>query len=159
MSNGRNHYLAANYTAVIAGAATYIIVPESAFMVAAGLLIGKYATSDVRDQQAQKNYGESAFAKDFGETAGKAFTALWWPLACLIPHRHILSHLPGLSTAVAALWLFLPILVGLYAWQQPNDVLSWAQSWILSVGVLWLLAGWAVQDFVHWVMDGLPIKF
>ena len=109
-----------------------------------GLIVGHYATPDVRDQQKNRNHGEKMVRDHFGKVAGWLWSAWWEPFAMCIPHRSPWSHLPIFATAVAALWLYaVPLaLCWWYGVQVP---------WAL---VAWHVAGWAVQDWVHLRGDG-----
>lgn len=67
----------------------------------------------------------------------------WYAYALLIPHRHWLSHLPGVGTVLRmayALW-WLPLVV---------DV-----PWMI---LGWVAVGWTVQDVVHLAADGWWMK-
>ena len=120
-----------------------------AAMVVSGLFVGHYATPDVRDQQKNRNHGEKMVEDHFGKIAGVLWSAWWEPLARVIPHRSPLSHLPGLATAIAAVWLYwLPVA----AWLYTGGIVDWR---LMACHV----AGWAVQDAVHLWQDKGGIRW
>jgi len=115
--------------------------------IASGLIMGHYATPDVRDQEGSINEGERMVREHYGRLAGKLWTWVWYPLAKIIPHRSWLSHLPGPATILAAAWLYwLPMLI---MWM-------YAPEWYdIAMSRIWYhVAGWAIQDTVHLAQDG-----
>lgn len=82
---------------------------------AAGCLAGLIITPDLDIRQFI--YAEQVVRHSggwLGRILAGLWYALWWPYAHLIPyHRHPLSHLPLVGTALRALYLGL-ILAGLY---------------------------------------------
>ena len=109
-----------------------------------GLIVGHYATPDVRDQHRSRNEGERMVTAHFGKAAGKLWSLIWWLPAWLIPHRSPWSHLPVFATAIAALWLY----------AVPLALCWWYDVQVPWVLVAWHVAGWAVQDAVHLRGDG-----
>ncbi len=165
MASGPIHDAAAQrllHYAIIAGARTPVAGgdPTATGYLLTGLLLGRIAGPDVRDQHQVKNEGERQAMQDFGPLLGKLWTLYWTPLAAIIPHRHVLSHLPILSTAVAFLYLFVPWLY-LAHWLLAPDLpaSAWISAWLSSDAARWIFRGWAAQDTLHWWLDDRPLKF
>lgn len=155
MANGHTHAIAANITIVAGGILAFAqLPPSSATVLTAGLVIGRFANPDVRDQASIRNEAEHAVGRLAGHGVGWVWTAYWWPLAAMIPHRHWLSHFPVVATAVAWLWLFVPMLLLLSAVYPPADAVL-----IPLVASGYLFAGWVAQDFVHLVLDRFGIRW
>ncbi len=92
---------------------------------------------------------------------GIPWTLLWWPYARLIPHRHPLSHLPVLGTALRLLYLWgvagtaLALLNGTLGWGGTAEPLLR----LLEAPAFWMWAlGLALSDALHWLMDGMPLR-
>ena len=70
----------------------------------------------------------------------------WFPYAIIIPHRHGLSHLPGLGTAgrVAYLAVTIWLLVRLSVLPPIDRV----PEWVFPIAI-----GLAVSDFTHFWLD------
>lgn len=119
---------------------------------AVGLVVGTYANPDVRDQEQVRNQAEHDFAARFGALPGLVWSAYWWPLAKLIPHRSYLSHLPGLATLIAFAWLVLPTLLMQYAIIAvfiDASLIDWLTFVLANKFVAGVLLGWALQDLAH----------
>ena len=74
---------------------------------------------------------------------GGVWTLYWLPYAWTIPHRHWLSHAPGIGTAIRMLYLlwWLPLVTPL--------------NWRLIL-VTWL--AWSLQDVAHLAADGFKLR-
>ena len=148
MASGKAHARGSSRVLVLIIAIIIVVLfPPHVTAFVAGLVIGHYATPDVRDQHRQINEGERMVREHFGVMAFRIWVAIWWMPARLIPHRHWASHLPGVATLLAAAWIYwLPL----------------ALMWLYVPGVydvlLFLLpyhiAGWSLQDAVHLWQDG-----
>jgi hypothetical protein len=153
MASGKRHAEATHRVllATLLAVAVALLQPPAQWIVL-GLIIGHYATPDVRDQQKKRNHPEHLVDRHFGWLAGKLWTWYWEPLASVIPHRHWASHLPGPATLIAALWLYGPwlVLIRLYA-PEWYDV-----AWTACV---WTLPGWFAQDVVHLALDGWRVRW
>ena len=153
MASGKAH---ARSTSTVIVIATVIIVatfaPPHIVAFIAGLIVGHYATPDVRDQHQSVNEGERMARRDFGKMAGRLWTLIWWLPAKAIPHRSWLSHLPGPATLLAAAWLYGVPLLALWMYQQQWFALLWSLKW-------WHVAGWALQDAVHLAQDGWRVNW
>ncbi len=153
MASGKRHAEATHRVllATLLGVAVALLEPPLQWVVL-GLIIGHYATPDVRDQHQMRNHTEHLVDQHLGRLAGRLWTAYWWPMARIIPHRHWTSHLPGPATVIAAAWLYGPwlLLIRLYA-PEWYDVVQQA--------CLWTLPGWMVQDAVHLALDRFKITW
>ena len=138
------------FVAVAVIVATFAPPHVAAFV--AGLIVGHYATPDVRDQHQVRAHTEHLIDRQFGRMVGRLWTMIWWLPARLIPHRHWASHLPGPATLIAAAWL----------WWLPMTLL-WVYSpqWFTVVWILkwWHIAGWVVQDVIHLAQDDWRIRW
>ena len=145
MASGKAHARSTQATIVVVCVVVGVaLLPPNLIAFMFGLIVGHYATPDVRDQQKNRNHGEKMVRDHFGKLAGWLWSAWWEPFAMCIPHRSPWSHLPVFATAVAALWLYaVPLAL---CWWYDVSV-----PWVL---VTWHVAGWAVQDAVHLRGDG-----
>ena len=153
MASGKVH---ARSTSTVLVVATAVIVatfaPPHVAAFIAGLIVGHYATPDVRDQHQAINEGERMVWQHFGKAAGRLWTVIWWIPARVIPHRSWLSHLPGPATILAAAWLYAVPLAALW-WYSPTWFMAvWALKW-------WHIVGWMIQDTVHLAQDGWRWKW
>lgn len=111
----------------------------------------------------QRTYTERRVFRYLGRRVGKAWQAIWAPYAALIDHRSFWSHIPGVGTVIRALWLgivlALPFLAFVAFFGPPVlDILPKLDAYALDpTWLFWLLAGWTVQDGVHWALDGFPL--
>ena len=155
MAGGKRHYKRATQVLVVGAAASFVYLPPAlAVAVSAGLLIGRFANPDVRDQEHIKNYAETQFKKKYGRMAGFLWWLFWWPLAKFIPHRNFLSHFPPIATPLAFLYLSIPLLsVAWWLLRPPVGIDTWLSAWLWNWSAVGILAGWAVQDFVHLAQD------
>ena len=155
MAPGKRHYRRATQVIVVGAIASFVYLPPPlAVPVTMGLIIGRFANPDVRDQEHVQNYAETQVKKKYGRLAGLLWWAFWWPLAKLIPHRNCLSHFPPLATPLAFLYLFVPLLsVAWWLLRPPVGIDAWLAEWLWSWLAAGILAGWMVQDWVHLAQD------
>ncbi|MBP8108041.1 MAG: DUF2227 family putative metal-binding protein [Caldilineaceae bacterium] len=112
----------------------------------------------------QRTYTEGRVFRYLGRRVGKVWQAVWAPYAALIDHRSFWSHIPGVGTVIRALWLgivlALPFLAFVAFFGPPVlDVLPNLDTTAVDpTWLFWLLAGWSVQDGVHWALDGFPLN-
>jgi uncharacterized metal-binding protein len=158
MPDGKTHAIA---TTVAAGALapTLVLVfgqpwqPAVAF--AAGCLVGLIVTPDldVRHATRAATIVRRTARGWVGRLLGQAWIWFWRPYALLIPHhRHPLSHLPILGTALRLLYLLAaPTLV----WLLVSLVLPLPPLARPYIGPLtwWGVAGLATVDALHTLMD------
>lgn len=153
LASGKVHAQAADSVILAGSIASFALLPwQLAVLATSGLVIGKYANPDVRDQEDVRNHAEHLIGRQLGCLFGWLWTAYWFPLAWLIPHRHWASHLPGVATIIAWVYMFGPWLA-LIAALDPNRL------WIVVVIACWTLPGWFVQDVVHLALDGWRIRW
>jgi uncharacterized metal-binding protein len=85
---------------------------------------------------------------------GTVWVAIWLPYAILMPHRHPLTHIPVLSTAIRVLYLYgviaavnflVRFVTGYYVWFDPEPVTK-----MLLVCAFY---GLSVGDVTHWGRD------
>lgn len=94
-------------------------------------------------------------------------TWMWWywsPFS-VFSHRHALTHLPGLCTALKLAWAVWPIVLlfhltghaeALALW-QPAVIGEPPQLTLWGLGLRQIFIGLAIADFTHWAQDGFPI--
>lgn len=153
LASGKRHAQAADSVILAGSIASFALLPwQLAALATAGLVIGKYANPDVRDQEDVRNHAEHLISRHFGCLFGWLWTFYWWPLAWLIPHRHWASHLPGVATIIAWLYLFGPLLA-LVALMLPDYL------FVAAVVACWTLPGWFLQDCVHLALDGWKVRW
>lgn len=155
--NGQAH-LIGNLATAAATLAYIASTPaqEPLMPILAGLGLGIIANPDVRDQEAVRNTGEHVVDAIFGKLIGKLWTAYWWPLAKLVPHRSRWSHWVPIGTIVALLYLLVPTLTLYWAYTaNPAPLSDYLSSVLRSDAVWWLLVAWVIQDAVHLVQDWL----
>ncbi len=157
MSDGKTHAIATIVAAGGVGSALFFLSGEPLSIAAAfagGCLAGLIMTPDLdvrhstESQRLVRNTG--------GCLTGMLWSWFWWPYShLLIPsHRHPLSHLPLLGTAVrlgyaaalpAVIWWTLSQFMQLPALTLPSLAPVW----------LWAIGGLAVSDTLHTIMDVL----
>lgn len=153
MANGRTHAQAADAVIVVGGIASFALLPPiTATAVVGGLVIGKYANPDVRDQADVRNHAEHLLDRQLGCLFGWLWTLYWFPMAKVIPHRHWASHLAGPATIIAWIYMFLPWLT-LLAIVVPNYLV------LALIVMIWTLPGWFAQDVVHLALDGWRVRW
>lgn len=83
---------------------------------------------------------------DMIEKRGKNWWNIYWlAYGWSIPHRHMLSHMPILSTLIRVLYA-LPL------WALPVTLVwyfGWFHQWMFE----WWIAGLMIADATHWAMD------
>ena len=79
---------------------------------------------------------------------GFLFLLYTWPYAVLHKHRGS-SHWPIIGTLVRVLYFSLPFLA--LCWY-----LGYSPSLEVWAGLAWAIAGLAISDIAHWLMDILP---
>lgn len=145
-----NALATASCTVGIATAAIVLRWPEAG-LAAAGCAFGVILPPDL-DQEGVTD-SERLIIRAGGcwlGWIGWLWVAYWWPYACLVPHRHWMSHLPVVGTLVRLLYLFSPlILIWVYKdWPYP----MWLERFAIP-----MILGLMVADTAHWVMDGFPV--
>jgi len=152
--NGRAHALASIVIAVPSGvaAASWTGDMATGLAVAGGCALGAMIGPDLDIDH--RTEGER-IAWRLGSGFGYAFQVWWYPYALLFKHRSPWTHLPLVGTLGRLLYVALTL--------SPLVALAWAGGWRPSADPLvrwyavWALAGLAVSDAAHWLMDGLPV--
>lgn len=155
MASGKSHDTAAIVIAVwlicIAGGVVRWSHPQFWFWVSAsaGALSGLFLSPDLdlNPSRPRRRWGLLGF--------------IWKPYQ-LIKHRHWLSHLPVASTLIRVAYLAIPLTLAM----RLVNIVFLANSFdlyleiTLPVGYFasWV-AGLALSDLAHWLMDGCPMKF
>jgi uncharacterized metal-binding protein len=142
MPSGKVHnavtLLTAFYTATLApvylphtGASGLALIP--------GCLTGLLVGPDLDVDEGNKSYG---IMRELGCIPGTVWKVVWWPYS-FIPHRHWLSHMPIISTALRVMWL------ALITFGFAGQIL-----WLVQEPVFWwYVAGLALADAHHWFLD------
>lgn len=131
------HHLASVGLALPVGLLAHSVTDDGMAALAAGLgcALGVWLTPDL----------------DLGENRRLTPWSLFWlPYAKLIPHRSFWSHFPVVGTVVRAVYLLGAL--ALLAWVLK---LPWLAVFVPWWEVAWALAGLAVSDAAHWVMDSV----
>lgn len=92
---------------------------------------------------------------------------LWWywsPFS-VFSHRHALTHVPILCTAIKLAWAILPIAVLFHVTGQSDALALWKppvigeppQLTLWGLTLRQVFIGLAVADLTHWIQDGFPI--
>lgn len=127
-----------------------------------GGVLGMLIDPDLRDQCAIRTHSERRMERIpvIGGFTGWAWQVYWYPLSRSLTHRSFLSHLPGLATAIAAAWTFLPL--PLFFWLVHYGTINGYFAWIADLWQpwwWWVFVGWVVQDCIHFIQDGGRIKW
>ena len=82
---------------------------------------------------------------------GWVWSIYWLPYGRKMKHRYWLGHTPILGTTCRLAYLFLPlVVVGTAVWPE---LWLWA-GWVARVPHTWAwVAGLAISDALHWIMD------
>ena len=157
--NGKAHQKAANLVIAAGVLATPWAMAQGVSFglylgFVGGLVLGKFADPDLRDQEQVRNESEHEFTRLFGKMPGRAWSAFWYIPAKAINHRSKLSHLPPLGMFVAAAWLGIPLALLAYAVVQPDiGFVDWAGRLAVNEYCIAAFAGWFFQDVIHRLMD------
>ena len=105
-----------------------------------------------------RTHSEYLVYKYLGKFLGGIWFAFWWPYAKFIPHRSPLSHMPILGTALRMVYLYIlgsfvifgvTGIAGNPQGMPPLATFNQPLFW-------WWLAGLAVSDGLHYIMDIVP---
>ena len=139
MADGRTHArIASGVTLAVSVAALPVGVHDSAAALA--LIVGAVAGFAISpDLDLEGRTEDEARMWRISPVLGFLWQTYWYPYALLIPHRHWLSHAPGIGTFIRMLYVgwWIPLIA-------PVD-------WRFVV-VMWL--AWCVQDIAHLAADG-----
>lgn len=121
--------------------------PQEIFFILPGALLSYFVDPDMMDQHQVTTHGERRLYKIFWPL-GFIIECYMYPLAKLLSHRSIFSHLPGLNSLVRLLYLFGPMLYCLYGSQVFIDL------WTNYYNVLIMLyLGSVIMDTMHALLD------
>jgi uncharacterized metal-binding protein len=115
-------------------------------LTAAGCAVGVLLSPDL-DQEGSITISESYVYVHGGFLLGVLWRGYWMIYAIAIPHRHWLSHTPGIGTLLRIAYLFAPIIATAVA----NGWLGALLSVAAGLWPLWL--GLVISDVAHYVMD------
>lgn len=127
--------------------------PVAAFSAAAGSLAGIALSPDL-DQEGLNKFENKLVKYTLG--LGFLWVMVWYPYSRFIPHRGWLSHAPFVGTALRIVYLASVVGLGLVAAGIWRDHLPPLSAEVLPQ-IAWAIAGLAVSDIAHWVMDGYPL--
>jgi len=125
-------------------------LPQAACF-AGGCLAGLVIDPDLDIRR--PTHAEDVVRSSAGRLLAGIWFGLWWPYSHLIPrHRHPLSHFPVVGTLgrvlyLALVFVLLWFLLGLFIALPPLTFPP------LSSGLWWALAGLALVDALHALMD------
>lgn len=152
MATGKQHAAVGKLICIATSAAAAATAlsghPQTAAGLIAGSLGGWFITPDI--DHWQRTHEEIRIYQSAGPLAGRLWQAYWSPYAILIPHRHWLSHLPGVGTVIRIAYLCLPLFTVLL-WQ--GAPLPYLPTFYAAT-----LAAWTLQDAVHLLMDGFRLR-
>ncbi len=123
------------------------------FGASAGCLVGILLTPDL--DQITVTKGEWVVVK-WLPVFGWLWLAIWDLYARCIPHRHALSHLPGLGT-LGRLFYLIGVLYPLWLLSGRSQLPQLPPAW--RPVILSLLFGILISDSLHWAMDGFPLQW
>lgn len=157
MASGRTHAKSIILCAAPASAlAGLIISPTAMLWTGAGALVGLVLHPDL--DQKNLDFSENRVMK---YTLGFASTwiGIWWMYAEIIPHRHVLSHLPILGTLIRVIYLFAAVVVRVLLVDLifDLDTTQFLFDCILALNP-WLLLGLCAADSLHFIFDGFPMR-
>lgn len=152
MASGRVHAIAGIGGIEVALGASILLQtaqvgdPSFHWALVAGAIAGWMWDPDVRDMHNITTNSENRWRKIpiLGAIIAYLNEVIWYPLARLIPHRSIFSHMPGLATAIAMAWIsWIPLLLTGHLTPE-----------ILYNPIFWgIFLGWSWLDLVHLTWD------
>lgn len=150
MANGATHaqYATGGIILVICGSLAAKVlydVPIDISYTIGGATLAFLIDPDMMDQHQITTRGEHRLF-DIFPPLGIFVYIYMWPLARLLPHRHILSHLPPLNTVVRILYCIVPFLMLLWYGFEISIQVDYAQ-------VISFIAGGFILDCIHATLD------
>ena len=157
MADGATH-TAATVTVAVPAAVTAGLVtgdPGLAALAGAGCLAGVFISPDLDVNHRTES---ELLLWQVSPLVGFPFLLAWFPYAYVIDHRSPVSHLPLLGTLGRLLYLcavlalvqvhlnLLPVRIDLFFWTRYPTCTAV------------FVAGLALSDLVHWLLDGLPLS-
>lgn len=152
MANGKQHAAASLLAAIPTGLIAGVIAgdPLLGASATAGCIAGVFVTPDLDQPTISKS--ESFIVRHI-PVVGWQWLALWDLYSRIIPHRHILSHLPILGTAIRRMYIALWSCL-IKAIQGMSIALPNGRVLTVEIGSF---IGLTVSDSLHWIMDGCPV--
>ncbi len=156
--NGKAHLQANLYTAPAVAASAWLVTGslEATLQVTVGWLLENIINPDLDLEGRTESERIFLDLPLIGPTLGRAMSLLWqllWlPYALAISHRHALSHMPLLGTALRVLYLWAVCHFGgriLFGVNITPDILA------RSPGVFW---GLVLAHVQHWLLDVLHTR-
>lgn len=158
MPDGATHFAANALTGVGMTFAAAWYAPDAFAPVAVGSIIGAFITPDMDVDHTTET--EKLMRKV--PVVGTAIQAAWLPYALNMKHRGP-SHWPVLGTLgraaylaliLAAFYFFVFGVLG-YFYVDTDSVREFSIRWITKERSACMIAAWCIQDFIHWLMDGM----
>ncbi len=156
MPNGKTHALSTLLTAGALGAGMYFLAGQpftTAVVAAGGCLAGLLINPDLDIRHSTES--RRLVRQTAGPVLGAFWAGLWWPYShLLIPsHRHPLSHLPLVGTAIRLIYLLIMyfLIWGLFRLAFPLPLFP--QLPLTSGQYWWGIGGLALADMLHTMMD------
>lgn len=148
MASGKAHATASLLLAApcVIAVTAYTRDPQAGIAAGAGCLAGLLLSPDL-DQEGLSAMEWALIKRTFG--LGFLWLLAWWPYAVMLPHRCFLSHAPIIGTLIRLVYLCLPPLLLALTLGAGLPVLSITMWWLAG----WGIAGLAVSDTAHWIMD------
>lgn len=158
MADGKTHFRVSLVLDVVAIPASFVaLTPDLAVAATVGLVVGTFATPDVRDIE-RATYPSYILSRVplVGPVLSYALRLFWYPLALALPHRSKFSHRVGLGTLVAVLYLsaFCCVLTGLiFGLDTLHLIISRTLETRDFSAFLVFFLGWLLQDLSHLLFD------
>lgn len=152
MSDGVTHGRYAT-AGIISISATAVILnqlydfPPEIYWVIPGTLFAFLIDSDTMDEHSVTTVGEHRWYKLF-RPLGFVLQCYTYPLALLLTHRSIYSHLPGLNTSVRILYYLFPALYFIYGYGIFYSIYI---NYFNQFG--WFFVGSMLLDVIHACLD------
>lgn len=108
-----------------------------------GYLLARYITPDLDHRNMTSD--EYRTMREL-KLIGVLLVAYWMPYGYIFPHRHPLTHWPGISTVIRMVYLFFPMWVILGKF----GILFEGNNILLFLGIF---IGLAIADIVHFILD------
>jgi uncharacterized metal-binding protein len=155
MPNGKTHALATTLVAGTIGPALCLFAGQPLAQAAAftaGCLAGLIVNPDLDVRR--PTFSHWVVRRNAGQIAAWLWSLVWWPYAHLVvpTHRHPLSHLPLLGTAIRVMYLVIGLALAWWALRLllPLPPLIFPTG---SPAFWWGLGALALVDTLHTLMD------
>lgn len=159
MSSGRVHAKSILLYATPASAlAGLIISPTVMIWSCLGSLTGLVLHPDL--DQKNLDFSENRVMK-YSLGLASTWIGIWWVYAEIIPHRHVLSHLPIFGTLIRIIYLGIALGIRAVLIDLLFDDLNATRFLLDCISTLnpWMLLGLCIADSLHFIFDGFPVHF